>query len=107
MRSSEFEPVVVGREKWRMRNLSNKLLRNLAPSKEPLGKSEQSNNSRIGELDPLETQQVKPNTFNFSIEPPKNAPATRVIRNFEGTLVFKPRKLGLLMTFHTNWKIQR
>ena len=94
----EFEPVVVGREKWNEKPVEQ-TVENLAPQRDSSGQSEQSNNSRIGELDPLETQQVKPNTSILPIEPPKNAPATRIVRNFEGTLVFKPRKLGFANDF--------
>ena len=91
----EVEPVVVGRDKWNEKPADQRI-ESPTPAKED---NEQSNNSRIGELDPLETEQIKPETSILPIEPPKNAPATRIVRNFEGTLVFKPRKLGFAYDF--------
>ena len=86
----EVEPVVVGREQW---NQKPNTAADPSSKNEPAD-SESSQSTRIDELDPLETQQVKPDPSTLPIEPPKNKPATQIVRNFEGTLVFKPRKLG-------------
>jgi len=86
----EVEPVVVGREQW---NQKPNTASDPSSKNEPAD-SESSQSTRIDELDPLETQQVKPDPSTLPIEPPKNKPATQIVRNFEGTLVFKPRKLG-------------
>lgn len=90
----EVEPVVVGRERW------NEKPSNPTPDSIDNGANEKSNNlqenksTKISELDPLETQQVKPNPSTLPLDPPKNKPATQIVRNFEGNLVFKPRKFG-------------
>ena len=86
----EIEPVVVGREKW------NEKPQDL-PKTETLSSPAEDDavpNGRISELDPLETQQVQPDPSELPLDPPKNKPATSIVRNFEGTLVFKPRILG-------------
>jgi hypothetical protein len=84
----EVEPVVVGREKWNEKPPA-------PPEPEPTRSTSGDNNpTRINELDPLETQQVQPDPSLLPLDPPKNKPATSIVRNFEGTLVFKPRKLG-------------
>jgi len=86
----EVEPVIVGRERWNEKPP--------APTdNQPVQSSAQSSpqeSARINELDPLETQQVQIEPGSLPIEPPKNKPATLIVRNFEGTLVFKPRKFG-------------
>jgi len=86
----EIEPVVVGREKWNEKPQAS-------PKTEPLSSPSEDDavpNGRISELDPLETQQVQPHPSELPLDPPKNKPATSIVRNFEGTLVFKPRILG-------------
>ena len=89
----EVEPVVVGREKW---NEGKKEV--TQPESNP--SDDQSTTSRkIEELDPLETKQIQTSPDDLKIEPPKIRPATQIVRNFEGTLVFKPRKLGFAYDF--------
>ena len=86
----EIEPVVVGREKWNEKPQAS-------PKTETLSSPSEDDavpNGRISELDPLETQQVQPDPSELPLDPPKNKPATSIVRNFEGTLVFKPRILG-------------
>ena len=86
----EIEPVVVGREKWNEKPQASPKTETLSSPSE----DEALNNGRISELDPLETQQVQPDPSELPLDPPKNKPATSIVRNFEGTLVFKPRILG-------------
>jgi len=89
----EVEPVVVGREKW---NEGKKE----AAQPQPKSSDDQPTPSRkIEELDPLETKQIQTSPDDLKIEPPKIRPATQIVRNFEGTLVFKPRKLGFAYDF--------
>jgi len=89
----EVEPVVVGREKW---NEGKKE----ATQPQPKSSDDQPTPSRkIEELDPLETKQIQTSPDDLKIEPPKIRPATQIVRNFEGTLVFKPRKLGFAYDF--------
>ena len=86
----EIEPVVVGREKWNEKPQAS-------PKTETLSSPAEDDavpNGRISELDPLETQQVQPDPTELPLDLPKNKPATSIVRNFEGTLVFKPRILG-------------
>ena len=86
----EIEPVVVGREKWNEKPQALPKTETLSSPSE----DEAVTNGRISELDPLETQQVQPDPSELPLDPPKNKPATSIVRNFEGTLVFKPRILG-------------
>ena len=86
----EIEPVVVGREKWNEKPEALPKTETLSSPAE----DEAVTNGRISELDPLETQQVQPDPSELPLDPPKNKPATSIVRNFEGTLVFKPRILG-------------
>ena len=86
----EIEPVVVGREKWNEKPQASPKTETLSPPSE----DDAVPNGRISELDPLETQQVQPDPSELPLDPPKNMPATSIVRNFEGTLVFKPRILG-------------
>ena len=95
----EVEPVVVGREKWNEKPTKPSNL-----SSEGTLSTSSSNNSkpqsgRIGELDALETQQVKPDPSDLKLDPPKIRPATSIVRNFEGKLVFKPRTFGFAHDF--------
>ena len=86
---SEVEPIVVGRKKWNEKPVS-------VPTVEPdvLPSSEEAKTIVIQELDPLETQQNQTNGVNMKITPPVVPPAVNLHRNFEGTLVLKPRSLG-------------
>ena len=97
----EVEPVVVGRERWNDKPVQTSTENSGDPSQqtESSSNSNDSGSSRIDELDPLETEQVKPDPSTLPLDPPKNKPATRIVRNFEGTLVFKPRKLGFAYDF--------
>ena len=97
----EIEPVVVGRERWNDKPVQASTENSGDPSQqtELSSNSNDSGSSRIDELDPLETEQVKPDPSTLPLDPPKNKPATRIVRNFEGTLVFKPRKLGFAYDF--------
>jgi len=89
----EVEPVVVGREKW------NEGMKEAAqPESNPSDDSKETSR-KIEELDPLETKQIQTSPSDLNIEPPKIRPATQIVRNFEGTLVFKPRKLGFAYDF--------
>ena len=94
---AEVEPVVVGRKKW-----SDK------PDSEPVDQiskpntSTESNSVAIQELDPLETKHNKSNGIDMKIAPPMIPPAVNLHRNFEGTLVLKPRTLG----FEKNYPFQ-
>ena len=87
---AEVEPVVVGREKW-----SDK------PTSEP-NETTVSNSVAIQELDALETKQNKTEGIDMKISPPSIPPAVNLHRNFEGTLVLKPRTLG----FEKNYPFQ-
>jgi hypothetical protein len=89
----EVEPVVVGREKW---NQGKKEV--TEPESNP-GDDQSTPSQKIEELDPLETKQIQTSPNDLKIEPPKIRPATQIVRNFEGTLVFKPRKFGLAYDF--------
>ena len=89
----EVEPIVVGREKW--------------DSPSPTGsnaKLDDNNkdgvqNTKIGELDPLETKQGQNIPSIMPIKPPGIPPAVNIHRNFEGKLVLKPRKFGFQRDF--------
>lgn len=91
---SEVEPVVVGRKKW-----------NDKPAAEPSPESSSENAPsganpvRIQELDPLETKQNQADGINMKITAPVIPPAVNLNRNFEGTLVLKPRTLGFEKNF--------
>jgi hypothetical protein len=87
----EVEPVVVGRRKWSDR-AAKEPVNNLPPK--PADKT-----VRIEELDPLETQQPKLGKIDMPNKPPIPLPAVNLHRNFEGTLVLKPRKLGFQRDF--------
>ena len=53
----------------------------------------------IDQLDALETKQAQLDGSSLPLKPPSPAPAVSLHRNFEGTLVLKPRKLGLQREF--------
>ena len=87
----EVEPIVVGRKKWSDRPIETPI--KSLPT-QPSAKS-----VNIEELDPIETQQPKPGKIDMPGKPPLPAPAINIHRNFEGTLVLKPRKLGFQRDF--------
>lgn len=87
----EVEPVVVGRKKWNDRATENR------PDNAPAQKVAKS--VKIEELDPLETNQPKAESIEMPLKPPTTPPAVNVHRNFEGTLVLKPRSLGFQRDF--------
>ena len=87
---AEIEPVVVGREKW-----SDKPVEQTSKPNTPT----ESNSVAIQELDPLETKQNKTEGIDMKIAPPVIPPAVNLNRNFEGTLVLKPRTLGFEKDF--------
>ena len=87
----EVEPVVVGRKKWNDRATENR------PDDAPDQKVTKS--VKIEELDPLETNQPKAESIEMPLKPPTTPPAVNVHRNFEGTLVLKPRNLGFQRNF--------
>jgi hypothetical protein len=87
---AEVEPVVVGREKW-----SDKPVEQTSKPNTPT----ESNSVAIQELDPLETKQNKTEGIDMKIAPPVIPPAVNLHRNFEGTLVLKPRTLGFEKDF--------
>ena len=97
----EVEPIVVGRDRWNEKpvqeNLSNP--KSTADKTSSEDQDTAPTSGRIGELDALETQQVKPDPTTLPLEPPKNIPATRIVRNFDGKLVFKPRNFGFANDF--------
>ena len=87
----EVEPVVVGRDSWKE-----------APESATHGgekKEKLSENSPIGELDAIETKQANLDQNGLPLLPPKVMPAVNLNRNFEGTLVLQPRKLGFVKSF--------
>ena len=85
----EVEPIVVGRKKW-----------NEKPATDPTVESNiqlpslDASTIAIQELDPRETKQTQTAGVNMKITPPAIPPAVNLHRNFEGTLVLKPRSLG-------------
>ena len=87
----EVEPVVVGRESWKEAPES---ATNSGEKKEKL-----SEISPIGELDAIETKQANFDQNGLPLLPPKVMPAVNLNRNFEGTLVLQPRKLGFVKSF--------
>ena len=87
---AEVEPVVVGREKW-----SDKPVEQTSKPNTPT----ESNSVAIQELEPLETKQNKSEGIDMKIAPPVIPPAVNLHRNFEGTLVLKPRTLGFEKDF--------
>ena len=97
----EVEPIVVGRDRWNekpvQKNLSNP--KSTADKTSSEDQDTPPTSGRIRELDALETQQVKPDPTTLPLEPPKNIPATRIVRNFDGKLVFKPRNFGFANDF--------
>ena len=95
----EVEPVVVGREKWNEKPIKPSTASSGDEASQSGSNNDESQSGRIGELDPLETQQVKPDPSELKLDPPKIRPATAIVRNFEGKLVFKPRTLGFAHDF--------
>ncbi len=87
----EVEPIVVGRRKWSDRAVKEPA-KNLPPKSA-------GQTVKIEDLDPLETQQPKPVKIDMPIKPPITPPAVNIHRNFEGTLVLKPRNLGFQRDF--------
>ena len=88
----DVEPVVVGRERWNEKNPTEEF--STAKNTPEPANPEKIQSSRITELDPLETEQVKPEPTELPLDAPKIKPAVHIVRNFEGKLVFKPRKFG-------------
>jgi hypothetical protein len=91
----EVEPIVVGRKKWSDR--PSPIGSNVESSTE--SKKQGVPGAQIEELDPLETQQGNVDSTLMPIKPPTIPPAVNLHRNFEGTLVLKPRKLGFQKDF--------
>ena len=91
---AEVEPVVVGREKWSDKPASKPVEQTSKPNTPT-----ESNSVAIQELDPLETKQNKTEGIDIKIAPPVIPPAVNLHRNFEGTLVLKPRTLGFEKDF--------
>ncbi len=87
----EVEPIVVGRDSWDQTPGSKT---NDGDKKEKL-----SANLPIGELDAIETKQANFDRDGLPLLPPKVMPAVNLNRNFEGTLVLQPRKLGFIKSF--------
>jgi len=93
--TDEVEPIVVGREKWDSPNPNFKGLK-----AKPGDKSKDGvRNTKIVELDPLETKQGQNTPSIMPIKPPGIPPAVNIHRNFEGKLVLKPRKFGFQRDF--------
>lgn len=89
----EVEPIVVGREKWNSPSPAGSNTKLDDKSKDG------GQNTKIGELDPLETKQGQINPSIMPIKPPGIPPAVNIHRNFEGKLVLKPRKFGFQRDF--------
>jgi hypothetical protein len=89
--TEEIEPIVVGRKKWSdsaaKTGIENQPQQSFA------------NSPKIEELDPLETAQPKAGKVEMPLTAPVIPPAVNIHRNFEGTLVLKPRKLGFQRDF--------
>lgn len=90
--SKEVEPIVVGRAKW-----SDPAPNSISPIKP--NENEAKQNTKIEELDPLETKQGQASPSVMPLEPPSIPPAVNIHRNFEGKLVLKPRKFGFERDF--------
>ncbi|MBT3635677.1 MAG: hypothetical protein HN531_01960 [Opitutae bacterium] len=88
----EVEPVVVGRKKWTDRAAKN-TQQGGAPAEDA------AKSVKIDELDPLETKQPKAENIEMPLKAPVTPPAVNIHRNFEGTLVLKPRNLGFERDF--------
>ena len=92
----EVEPIVVGRKQWSEPPSDQKpsdLDQVLVNSDSTLDATP------IDQLDALETKQAQLDGSALPLKPPSPAPAVSLHRNFEGTLVLKPRKLGLQREF--------
>lgn len=92
----EVEPIVVGRKQWSEPPSDQKpsdLDQVLVNSDSTLDATP------IDQLDALETKQAQLDGSSLPLKPPSPAPAVSLHRNFEGTLVLKPRKLGLQREF--------
>ena len=92
----EVEPIVVGRKQWSEPPSDQK------PSDvdQVLVNSDSTLDATpIDQLDALETKQAQLDGSSLPLKPPSPAPAVSLHRNFEGTLVLKPRKLGLQREF--------
>ena len=89
--AQEVEPVVVGRKKWSDRAAETSQQEQPAPNP--------AKSVKIEELDPLETKQPKAEKIEMPLKPPVTPPAVNIHRNFEGTLVLKPRNLGFEREF--------
>ena len=99
----EVEPVVVGREKWNQKTSAtlppSPPESTNTPKRKDSTLSKEVSSAKIDELDALETKQVKPDPSTLPLVPPKNKPAVKIVRNFEGKLLFKPRKFGFEEAF--------
>ena len=89
--TEEVEPVVVGRKKWTDRAAKN------TQQGEP--DQDAAKSVKIEELDALETKQPKAENIEMPLKAPVTPPAVNIHRNFEGTLVLKPRNLGFERDF--------
>ena len=87
----EIEPIVIGRKKWSDPAAKTTI------QKQP--QQNLTNSLKIEELDPLETAEPKAGKPEMPIKAPVIPPAVNIHRNFEGTLVLKPRKLGFQRDF--------
>ena len=87
----EVEPVVVGRKKWTDRAAKN--------TQQGVPAEDTAKSVKIEELDPLETKQPKTENIEMPLKAPVTPPAVNIHRNFEGTLVLKPRNLGFERDF--------
>ncbi|MGY8712804.1 MAG: hypothetical protein ACKVJ1_02900 [Verrucomicrobiia bacterium] len=93
--NEEIEPIVVGRKNWNDRPPAM----NSPLQSSPVKKNADSQSTKIEELDPLETKQGQMDPTLMPLKPPTIPPAVNLHRNFEGTLVLKPRKLGFQRDF--------
>ncbi len=92
----EVEPVVVGRKQWSDPPADSELA---TPKNRPANSNSELKLSPIEQLDALETKQAQVEGLDMPVKPPPPPPAVSLHRNFEGTLVLKPRKLGLQNKF--------
>lgn len=92
----EVEPVVVGRKQWSTPPVDEK---SSIADHGTANSTSGLKDAPIDQLDALETKQAQVNNSGMPVKPPSPPPAVSLHRNFEGTLVLKPRKLGLQSEF--------
>jgi hypothetical protein len=104
----EVEPVVVGRERWNDKPVQTSTENSGDPSQqtESSSNSNDSGSSRIDELDPLETEQVKPDPSTLPLILPKTNQLHELFETLKALLFLNLANSASLTTFLTNWKTQ-